>query len=304
MMRKNKVITNSIKENNEGYKVKAIMSKVLVYAFLIGFGFFVILPFYWMVLTSLKSAETIVSNPPVLWLWPNKWEFSNFSDAMEKVPYMRYMLNTVIVAVFATIGTIFTTVLAAFAFSRLEFKGRDTLFMLMLTTMMIPGEMYVITNYLTVSQLGLLENQTFAKAIIALTLPFMTSVFYMFFLRQTFKGIPNELYYAAKVDGTTDFKYLWRIMIPIAKPTIITITILNAMGTWNAYIWPRLVANEELYRLVTNGLRGAAHVDDLGRPIFEEQMAATLIVTIPLLVVFLFLKKYIMRGVSRSGIKG
>ena len=303
-MKKNKVISNSIKENNETYKVKAIMFKVFIYSFLIGFGFFVILPFYWMVLTSLKSAETIIANPPILWLWPNEWEFSNFSDAIEKVPYDRYMLNTVLVATLATVGTIFTTVLAAFAFARLEFKGRDTLFMLMLTTMMIPGEMYVITNYLTISQLGLLEDQTFLMAVIALTLPFMTSVFYMFFLRQTFKGIPNELYYAAKVDGTTDLKYLWRIMIPIAKPTIITITILNMMGTWNAYIWPRLVANEELYRLVTNGLRGAAHVNDLGAPIFEEQMAATLIVTIPLLVVFLFLKKYIMRGVSRSGIKG
>ncbi|MFK5883776.1 MAG: carbohydrate ABC transporter permease [Candidatus Izemoplasma sp.] len=303
-MKKNKQAMATIKENNESYKLKAIFSKTMVYVFLVSFGFFVILPFYWMVLTSFKSAETIISNPPILWLWPNEWELSNFSDAMSKVPYFRYMLNTVLVATLATIGTIFTTVLAAFAFARLNFKGRDTLFMLMLTTMMIPGEMYVITNYLTIADLGLLSDQTYMMAIIALTLPFMTSVFYMFFLRQTFRQIPDELYYAAKVDGTSDLKYLLRIMIPIAKPTIITITILNAMGTWNAYIWPRLVADQELYRLVTNGLRGAAHVDNLGRPIFEEQMAATLIVTLPLLIVFLFLKKYIMRGVSRSGIKG
>jgi len=305
----------NVNSNNKSYRNKELMAKILVYAFLIGFGLFVILPFYWMVLTSLKSAEAIIAKPPILWLWPNEWELSNFKDAITAVPYFRFMLNTVVVAIFATIGTIITTVLAAFAFARLEFKGRDTLFMFMLATMMIPGEMYVITNYMTISRIplsglfvdggySLLANQTWGMSIIALTLPFMTSVFYMFFLRQSFKQIPNELYYAAKVDGTTDFKYLLKIMVPIAKPTIITITILNAMGTWNAYIWPRLVANKEIFRLVTNGLRGAAHVDELGRPIFEEQMAATLIVTLPLLIVFLLLKKYIMRGVSRSGIKG
>jgi multiple sugar transport system permease protein len=173
--------------------------------------------------------------------------------------------------------------------------------------MMIPGEMFVITNYLTVTRLGwyspLAANQTLLDVFLALTMPFMTSVFYIFFLRQTFKQIPDELYLAAKVDGTKDWKYLWKIMVPIASPTILTITILNAMGTWSAYIWPKLVTTRVEYRLVTNGLREAYSTIG-GRVNYNEQMAAALIVTTPLFIAFLFLRKYIMRGVSRSGIKG
>jgi multiple sugar transport system permease protein len=217
------------------------------------------------------------------------------------------MLNTIVVATIGTIGTIITTVLAAFAFARLNFKGRDALFAVFLATMMVPGEIFVITNYSTVAQIGWLGAdevaQTYTQALAAMSIPFMTSVFYIFFLRQAFKQIPDELYLAAKVDGTSDFKYLRRIMIPIAKPTITTIIILNAMGTWNAYIWPNLVIENPDFRLVTDGLRNAFS-ELAGGTIFNEQMAAALIVTIPLLIVFLFLKKYIMRGVSRSGIKG
>ncbi len=285
----------------------AILRKILVYTFLVLFAILVIIPFYWMILTSLKSLNQIVNEqPPSLFIAFKDMAFKNYLLALEAAPYLTYIFNTVVVAAISTIGTIITTVLAAFAFSRLKFKGRDILFAVLIATMMIPGEMFVITNYLTVTSdtlnwYSVVEHQSYTQALLALTMPFMTSVFYMFFLRQTFKQIPDELYLAAKVDGTSDFKYLRRVMIPIAKPTIITITILNAMGTWSAYIWPNLVTKTE-YSLVTNGLRNAYTLDQ--GTAYNEQMAAAMIVTFPLLVVFLLLKKYIMRGVSRSGIKG
>jgi multiple sugar transport system permease protein len=258
-----------------------------------------------MVLTSLKSIEQVWREvPPSLIIGFKEMKFlENYASAWNAAPYWQYMLRTVSVAAISTIGTIITTIFAAFAFARLNFKGRDFLFLALISTMMIPGEMFVITNYITVSRLGWYKtiDQSQFEAMLALTMPFMTSVFYLFFLRQAFKQIPDELYLAAKVDGTSDWKYLWKIMVPIASPTIITIIILNAMGTWSAYIWPNLVAKE--FPLVTNGLR-EAYQDFFGMVNYSQQMAAALIVTFPLLVVFLFLKKYIMRGVSRSGIKG
>ena len=278
----------------------------LVYAFLVGFAIVVLIPFYWMLLTSIKSFNQIYSEiPPSLWVPFKDMVFRNYLNALDAAPYITYMKNTVIVAFFATVGTVVTTVLASFAFARLNFKGRDLLFAVLIATMMIPGEMFVITNYITVSDLGWYSplGQTQTQAFLALTTPFMTSVFYIFFLRQAFKQIPDELYLAAKVDGTSDFKYLRRIMVPIESPTIITITILNAMGTWSAYIWPNLVTSKDEYRLITNGLRNA-YTDFSGQVAYNEQMAAAMIVTLPLLIVFLFLRKYIMRGVSRSGIKG
>ena len=219
------------------------------------------------------------------------------------------MFNTILVAAIGTFGTVITTVLAAFAFSRLNFKGKNILFALFMTTMMVPGEMFIITNYITVGKFGWVGmGQTYTKAILCETIPFMTSIFYIYYLRQTFMTIPNELYYAAKVDGTTDLKYLFKVMIPIASGTIISITILNAMSSWNAYIWPSLVTDvsNKDYQLVTAALRQASFtIGDNGTlPDYAGQMAAAFMVTIPLLVVFFALKKYIMRGVSRSGIKG
>jgi multiple sugar transport system permease protein len=261
-----------------------------------------------MILTSLKAFEEVRKSPPDLIIGFKQMHFwANYSAAWLAAPYWRYMVNTVIVASLSTIGTVFTTIFASFAFARLNFKGREFIFMILLSTMMIPGEMFVITNYLTVSRLGwyspIASNQTYAQALLALTFPFMTSIFYIFFLRQTFRQIPDELYLAAKVDGTKDWKYLWRIMVPIASPTIITITILNMMGTWSAYVWPKLVTSRDEYRLVTNGLR-EAYTALSGQTAYNEQMAAAMIVTTPLLITFVFLRKYIMRGVSRSGIKG
>lgn len=282
---------------------KARIRLSLVLIMLIIFGLFVIIPFYWMILTAFKTEAQVLTAPPILWLNPANWQFSNFATAMETAPFLRYMGNTVLVSSISTVGTIITTVFAAFAFARLNFSGRDFLFMILISTMMIPGEIFVITNFLTVVELGWIQNQTYMNAILAMTLPFMTSIFYIFFLRQSFRQIPDELYYAAKVDGTHDLKYLFKIMVPIALPTIITITILNAMGTWNAYIWPRLVTQQQEFRLVSNGLRDAFS-NIAGRILYNEQMAAALLVTFPLLVVFLLLKKYIIRGVSRSGIKG
>ncbi len=294
------------KKEREINRAKTIIFNVLLYTGLVLFALFVIIPFYWMVLTALKSDADLTALPPKLFLPFRDLNFQNFTNAFARAPFARNMLNTVIVALISTVGTLVTTILASFAFARLNFRGRDLLFLIFLSTMMIPGEIFVITNYSTVARFGWLGAdelaQTYGQALLAMTFPFMTSVFYIFFLRQTFKSIPDELYLAAKVDGTSDFKYLRRVMIPIASPTIVTITILNAMGTWNAYIWPNLVTSNANFRLVTDGLRNA-YTDGLGT-IFNEQMAAALIVTLPLLIVFLFLKKYIMRGVSRSGIKG
>ena len=206
--------------------------------------------------------------------------------------------NTVYVGLVSTGLSLIITVLSAFAFARLEFKGKNTLFAFLLATMMIPGELFTITNYQTVNDFGWMHTYT------VLIVPFLVSVFYIYLLKQNFMQIPNELYLAAKVDGTSDLKYLWRVMIPLALPTLISITILKMMGSWNTYVWPKLVANDEAHRLITNGLRALSFVDEGGKPDIPVQMAAVSIVSAPLFMVFIFLRKYIMKGVSRSGIKG
>jgi len=290
--------------NEKQIKRKQRIRLGIVYAFITFFAILIIIPFYWMLITSVKTMTEVQAIPPILWLQPWEWSMENFSNAMERAPFVNFIINTVVVAIIATVGTIITTILTAFAFARLNFKGRDILFMVFIATMMLPGEIFVITNFITVSSFGWVTlDQTYLEAILTMTLPFMTSIFFIFFLRQAFKQIPDELYYAAKVDGKTDWQYLWRVMVPIAIPTITTITILNAMNTWNAYIWPQLVTQREEFRLVSNGLRNAGFELD-GRMMHNEQMAAAIIVTVPLLIVFILLKKYIMRGVSRSGIKG
>ena len=207
-------------------------------------------------------------------------------------------MNTVYVGVVSTIFSLVITVLSAFAFARLEFKGRDALFALLLATMMIPGELFTITNYSTVYNFGWINTYT------VLIVPFLVSVFYIYLLKQNFMQIPNELYLAAKVDGTKDLKYLWKVMIPLAFPTLISITILKMMGSWNSYMWPNLVTKSENMQLVTNGLRNAFTEATSGETDYPVQMAAVAIVSAPLFVVFLFFRKYIMKGVSRSGIKG
>ena len=283
------------------FKIKRTIGNILIYTFLVIFALFIIIPFYWMFATALRTTEEL--NQTTISFFPKEWVFSNFKDAIayaanKGANFFRFYFNTVFVGLLTTIGTLFTTVLAAFAFARLNFKGKEALFSLLLATMMIPGEIFVITNYATVSSLG------WKNTYIALVLPFMVSVFYIFFLRQTFRQIPNELYLAAKVDVTGDFKYLVKVMIPMAKSTITSILILSMMGTWNAYVWPTLVASDSNMLLVSNGLLSIYKDTDGNGTIINYQMAAAVLVTVPLIIVFLILRKQIMNGVSRSGIKG
>ena len=276
-------------------RIIKVLVKIGVYAFLMLMALIVLFPFYWVISSSLKSlAEYRMSVPT---FWPKTVMLGNYAEAFTTANLGRLFLNTMYVGVVSTLLSLVITVLSAFAFARLEFKGRDTMFGAMLATMMIPGELFTITNYSTVTQLGWIG--TFE----ALIYPFLVSVFYIYLLRQNFMQIPNELYLAAKVDGTSDLKYLWKVMIPLALPTLISITILKMMGAWNSYVWPRLVANDEAHRMITNGLRNA-FTDTSGDVNYPVQMAAVAIVSAPLFLVFLFLRKYIMSGVSRSGIKG
>ena len=276
-------------------KVVKFVVKLMVYLFLIVMALVVLFPFYWMIISSLKSLDEYRLSVPTF--WPKRLLLSNYADAFTTANLGRLFLNTMYVGVVSTIASLVITVLTAFAFARLEFKGKELLFAALLGTMMIPGELFTITNYATVTNLGWIN--TFKVLIV----PFLVSVFYIFLLRQNFMQIPNELYLAAKVDGTSDLKYLWKVMIPLALPTLISITILKMMGAWNSYIWPRLVANKEEYRMITNGLRNA-FTETSGDVNYPVQMAAVAIVSAPLFLVFIFLRKYIMSGVSRSGIKG
>ena len=280
---------------------KQLVGKILVYialdAFLGFMALVVLFPFYWMLISSVKTVKEYELSTPTL--FPQQIMWSNYAKAWKIGSLGRLFGNTVFVGIVSTILSLIITILSAFAFARLEFKGKNALFAFLLATMMIPGELFTITNYQTVNQFGWMNTYT------VLIVPFLVSVFYIYLLKQNFMQIPNELYLAAKVDGTTDFKYLIRVMIPLALPTLISITILKMMGAWNSYIWPRLVANKESMRLITNGLRALSFQDEAtGRSNIPMQMAAVAMVSAPLFMVFLFLRKYIMKGVSRSGIKG
>lgn len=276
-------------------RVARIVGKILIYLFLAVMAIVVLFPFYWMINSSLKSLEEYRLSMPTF--WPRHILWSNYRDAFTTAQLGRLFLNTLYVGVVSTILSLIITVLSAFAFARLEFKGKGILFAGLLATMMIPGELFTITNYSTVTTFGWINTYT------VLIVPFLVSVFYIYLLRQNFLQIPDELYLAAKVDGTSDLKYLWTVMIPLSLPTLISITILKMMGAWNSYIWPRLVANDEAHRLITNGLRNA-FTEASGDINYPVQMAAVALVSLPLFLVFVFLRKYIMKGVSRSGIKG
>ncbi|MBQ5954019.1 MAG: carbohydrate ABC transporter permease [Lachnospiraceae bacterium] len=276
-------------------RVAKIIGKILIYLFLAVMAVIVLFPFYWMINSSLKSLDEYRLSMPTF--WPRHILWTNYRDAFTTAQLGRLFLNTLYVGVVSTLLSLVITVLSAFAFARLEFKGKNVLFAGLLATMMIPGELFTITNYATVTTFGWINTYT------VLIVPFLVSIFYIYLLRQNFLQIPDELYLAAKVDGTSDLKYLWTVMIPLSLPTLISITILKMMGAWNSYIWPQLVANDEAHRLITNGLRNAFKEasGDINYPV---QMAAVALVSAPLFLVFVFLRKYIMKGVSRSGIKG
>ena len=286
-----------LKDDNLNTKTKENMSTVgkivgmiVTYAFLVLMAIVIIFPFYWMIITSLKSGAEIQSLIPTF--WPQEIRWSNYAEAVTRLNFGTLLTNTLIVGIFSTLGTVLTTIFAAFAFARLEFKGRDFMFSLLLATMMIPGEMMVISNYISVSSLGMTGGDNRIGAYLAMILPFLISVFYIYLLRQNFKQVPNELYLAAKVDGKSDWSFLWKVMVPLAMPTLTTIFILKLMGTWNAYVWPNLITsgNDDL-KLISNGLRDsfntAGEPDDYG-----VQMAATVVVTVPLLLLFIIFRKY------------
>ena len=285
-------------------RVMKIVSTILTYIFIIALALLVIFPFYWMIITSFKQLTEIRSATQTF--FPTIVMWSNYVYVFQVFDFGKYMGNTIVVAIFSTIGTLLTTIFGAFAFARLKFKGRDAVFMIFLMTMMIPGEMMVISNYITVASFGWIgSDQTLTEAYLSMIVPFIISVFHIYLLRQNFKQIPNELYLAAKVDGKSDWNFLWKVMVPLAAPTLISITILKFMGTWNSYVWPNLVTNNDDFRLISNGLRGSTFVDvDTGETELGFQMAATVLVTVPLFLLFVFFRKYIMRGVGRAGIKG
>lgn len=276
-------------------KVGKIVGQTVVYTFLIVMALIIIFPFYFMLISSVKPLEEYKLAVPTL--WPRTILLSNYVEAFNQANLGTLFLNTLYVGLVSTLLSLVITVLSAFAFARLEFKGKNALFAALLATMMIPGELFTITNYATVNDFGWMNT------FVVLIVPFLVSVFYIYLLRQNFLQIPNELYLAAKVDGTSDIKYLWKVMIPLALPTLISITILKMMGAWNSYVWPRLVANDDAHQLITNGLRNA-FTESTGDVNIPVQMAAVAIVSLPLFLVFIFLRKYIMKGVSRSGIKG
>ncbi|MDD5932808.1 MAG: carbohydrate ABC transporter permease [bacterium] len=305
----------STKETEKKEKTLKIVFSVFSYVFLTIFALIMMFPFYWMVLTSLKQE---VFDGRFLGL-TNDF-FISFSNIMRKnyvdvvdpskFDFLNYLLNTVIVLVISTIGTLFITIFASFAFARLEFKGKDLTFYIYLMTMMIPSELFVITNYISVYRYGLLEDRW--GVYFAIMLPFFVNVFYIYLLNENFKQIPNELYLASKIDGKSDIKYLFKVMIPIASPTLITIVILKVISTWNAYAWPKIVTGTSGTRsewtLISVGIRDIANFvyreGDKTFVLQSLQMAATVLVTIPLVIIFIVFRKYIMSGTSRAGIKG
>ena len=256
----------------------------------------VLFPFYWMLLTSVKSYGSYSSEfvPKLFTLHPT---LENYASAFSQVPLAGYFLNTAIFTVITTALMLFVTVLAAFAFSRLRFPGRDLIFAAFLALMMIPSELVVITNFVTVTQLGL--RNTF----LGLILPSVTSVFYIYLLKENFSQVPDELYYAAKVDGTSDFKYLWKVLLPICQPTVVTITILKIIECWNSFVWPRLITDKQDYFLVSVGIQEIRE-NGFGRENIPAMMAAVTVISLPLIVLFLIFRKKIMSGVARGGTKG
>lgn len=301
----------NVKKTERRDKILHVIWLIVVYVFLIAAALIVLFPFYYMIAGSFMSESQLKNGD----FFPSGKVFdqiaSNYSQTINNssFQYWKLVANTLIVGLSTTCFGMLITILSAFAFARLKFKGRDAVFMIFLATMMIPGEMMVITNYSTLSNLGLISlNQNRAQAYLSMILPFICSVFYIYLLRQTFKQIPNELYLAAKVDGKSDWAYLWKVMVPLAAPTLITIFILSLIGSWNAYVWPNLVVSNSDYYPISVALRSAAFQVEVQDGIFETQstwqLAATVLTVVPLLVLFIIFRKYIMSGVGRAGIKG
>jgi len=270
--------------------------KTVTYVLLTVWAVMVLFPFYWMLLTSIKSYGAYNGEyiPQLFTLAPT---LENYVHAFTAVPLARYFLNTLIFTLATTAIMLFVTVLAAFSFARLDFPGKDLVFTFFLALMMIPGELVVITNFVTIT------NWDMRNSFFGLILPSVTSVFYIYLLKENFAQVPDELYYAAKVDGTSDLKYLFKVMIPICRPTIVTVTILKVIECWNSYVWPRLITDNEAYFLVSNGIQFIRE-NGFGRENIPAMMAAVVVISLPLIVLFVVFRKKIMEGVARGGTKG
>ena len=277
-------------------RIRSRVRSTAVHILLSLWAVIVLFPFYWMVLTSVKSYSAYNSEyiPKFFTLSPT---LQNYVDAFTAVPLGRYFTNTLVFTLITTLLMLSVITLAAFAFARLEFKGKRLAFTLLLSLMMIPNELVIITNFVTITDLGLRNTFT------GLILPSVTSVFYIYLLKENFAQIPDELYYAAKVDGTSEFKYLTKVMIPICSPTMITIVILKVIECWNSYVWPRLITDDENYFLVSNGIQ-AIRESGFGRENIPAMMAAVVVISVPLIALFLIFRNKIMDGVSRGGTKG
>ena len=274
-------------------KNKNNFKEFIKYFLLVVFAIITLFPFYWMIASSLKSSFEVIQTPPTM--FPENFMWGNFSTALAMAPFGRYFINTIIVTALSIISTAIISILSAFAFSHLEFKGRDLIFAIFLASMMITGEVLIVTNFKTISALNLIDTYT------ALFVPYVANVLYIYMLREFFLKIPKQLYYAAKIDGASDWKFLWGVLVPMAKPSIITICILVGINSWNAFLWPLLVTNSDNMRLLANGL--TAFQSDVGNR-YELLMAASTIITIPIVLVYMFLHKKIMNGISIGGIKG
>lgn len=270
--------------------------KTITYILLTFWALIVLFPFYWMILTSVKSYSAYNSEyiPKLYTLSPT---LQNYVEAFTAVPLARYFLNTLIFTIVTTALMLVVTVLAAYAFARLNFRGKNLAFTIFLSLMMIPNELVIITNYVTITNLDMRNTY------LGLILPSVTSIFYIYLLKENFEQVPDQLYYAAKVDGTSDLKYLVKVMVPICKPTIVTITILKVIECWNSYVWPRLITDDKTYYLVSNGIQEIRE-NGFGRENIPAMMAAVVVISVPLIVLFLIFRKKIMSGVARGGTKG
>lgn len=287
---------NDYKNAAKTYRLKKTAATAVTYFFLLFWAVIVLFPFYWMILTSVKSYGAYNSEyiPKFFTLSPT---LQNYIDAFTAVPLGNYLLNTLFFTVVTTAVMLAVIILAAFSFARLEFKGKNALFLIFLSMMMIPNELVIITNFVTITNLDLRNSFP------GLILPSVMSVFYIYLLKENFEQIPDSLYYAAKVDGTSDFKYLLRVVIPISKPTLITIIILKVIECWNSYVWPRLITDNPSYYLVSNGIQEIRE-NGFGRENVPAMMAAVVVISVPLILLFLAFHKKVMAGVSRGGTKG
>lgn len=289
---------SDVKKEEAKDKRKSIITKVITYILLTVGALTCIFPFYWMIMSSFKTIAEYEAFVPTY--WPHEWTAEAYTVAFEYQNglFSTTLINSLIVGFVSTFASVILTILAAYAFARIDFKGKNLVFSLCMLTMMVPGELFTITNYVTVNSFGWKDTY------VVMILPFLCSIYYIYLLRNSFKSIPESLYKAAKVDGCSDVHFLVKVMIPLSGPTIISITILKLIGTWNSYIWPQLV-NSQTMQLVSNWMSNCGlNTDRTEFTDYPVRMAASIIISIPLFIVFILFRKYIMRGVSKSGIKG